>query len=407
MISQQNKILMGIDESFEKIFTQNNDYRHLFLMAPHGSGKGVCFTIPNLLINDDSAIIHDIKLENYQLTAVYRASIGHRIFMFNPLDESGKTHRYNPLDFISLDKKRMFNDIDKIVKLLIKEEGEEKNNNCKELLIAIIFYLFANPAQAKTLGRVARIISGDIFGELSNAIENFSTELNEFSLNQFRNFLSLGEYDQNLLLKKLNHFLAPWHNPLLDYATSASDFNFSDFKKTKITLYIGILPNDIKRLQPFLNFLYDHILEKLMESAISINNYENNRGVSVYLDEFYSLGHLTMIENSLGYLRGYKIRLFLITSDFERVENTYNENIANSIIADCFYKIFYSAKSTKSAQKISQICINDFNKTALLSWQEILTLDDNQQILLEGKTAKISNKFFYYQDDELKARINY
>lgn len=407
MVSQQNKILIGIDEYFEKIFTQNNDYRHLFLMAPNGSGKGVCFTIPNLLINDDSAIIHDIKLENYQLTAVYRASIGHRIFMFNPLDESGKTHRYNPLDFISLDKNRMFNDIDKIVKLLIKEEGEEKNNNCKELLIAIIFYLFANPAQAKTLGRVARIISGDIFGELSNAIENFSTELNEFSLNQFRNFLSLGEYDQNLLLKKLNRFLAPWHNPLLDYATSASDFNFSDFKKTKITLYIGILPADIKRLQPFLNFLYDHILEKLMESAISINNYENNRGVSVYLDEFYSLGHLTMIENSLGYLRGYKIRLFLITSDFERVENIYNENITNSIIAGCFYKIFYSAKSTKSAQKISQICINDFNKTALLSWQEILTLDDNQQILLEGKTAKISNKFFYYQDDELKARIEY
>jgi type IV secretion system protein VirD4 len=114
-----------------------------------------------------------------------------------------------------------------------------------------------------------------------------------------------------------------------------------------------------------------------------------------------------MIENSLGYLRGYKIRLFLITSDFERVENIYNENITNSIIAGCFYKIFYSAKSTKSAQKISQICINDFNKTALLSWQEILTLDDNQQILLEGKTAKISNKFFYYQDDELKARIEY
>jgi len=405
MQSEQNNFLIGINDSFERIFSKNHDYRHIMLMAPHGSGKGVCFVLPNLLLNNESAIIHDIKLENYQLTAAYRASLGHRIFMFNPLDESQKTHRYNPLDFISLDKNKIFNDIDQIANLLITGEGEEKTA-CKNLLIAIIFYLYANPAQIKTLGNVARIVSGDIFNEFSNAIDNFHTELNEFSLNQFKSFLSLGEENQNLLIRNLSHFLSPFLNPLIDYATSASDFNFSDFKKNKATLYIGILPSDIKRLEPFLNFFYNHILQKLMQSAKQINDYEANGGVSLYLDEFYLLGKLSTLENSLGYLRGYKIRLLLIASDFERLENIYGEDMTNAILADCFYKIFYSAKSAKSAKKIAEICINNFNKTALFNWQEILTLDDNQQIILEGCEAKICHKFYYYQDSELKAKLN-
>jgi type IV secretion system protein VirD4 len=49
---------------------------------------------------EESAIVHDIKMENYELTSGYRASIGHKIFMWNPLGGEGKTNCYNPLDFI-------------------------------------------------------------------------------------------------------------------------------------------------------------------------------------------------------------------------------------------------------------------------------------------------------------------
>ncbi len=406
MSTQQNNFLIGITDSYERIFSQNNDYRHLLLMAPHGSGKGVCFQLPNLLINNESSIIHDIKMENYQLTAVYRALTGHKIFIFNPLDESHKTNRYNPLDFVSLNKEKTFNDIDKIANQLIKGEGTEKTA-CKNLLIALIFYLFANPVQGITLGRVAKIIAGDIYNELNLAIENFESQLNEFSLNQFKVFLNLDEKAQNSLLKKLNHYMSPWHNPLIDYATSASDFNFSDFKKTKITLYVGLLPSDIKRLQPFLNFFYEHILEKLMENRNPTDNYEEIGGVNLYFDEFYSLGRLAIVENAIGYLRGYKIRLFLVSSDFESLENIYGENFANILMANCFYKIFYTPKTAKSAQKISQIAFDNFNKTSLLTLPEILTLDSKKQIIIEGEEAKIINKFFYYEDSELMAKIEF
>ena len=65
-------------------------YQHTLLIAPNGSGKGVSHVLPILLSLDESVIVHDIKLENYEITSGYRASIGHKIYVFNPLGEKKK-----------------------------------------------------------------------------------------------------------------------------------------------------------------------------------------------------------------------------------------------------------------------------------------------------------------------------
>ncbi len=78
-----SNILLGVDGEGNRLYS--NDYQHVLLIAPHGSGKGVCFVIPNLLTYEESAIVHDIKSENYTLTSKYRASIGHKIFVLESI----------------------------------------------------------------------------------------------------------------------------------------------------------------------------------------------------------------------------------------------------------------------------------------------------------------------------------
>jgi len=46
---------------------------HVLLVAPTRSGKGVGLVLPTLLSWTQSAIIHDIKGENWALTAGWRA----------------------------------------------------------------------------------------------------------------------------------------------------------------------------------------------------------------------------------------------------------------------------------------------------------------------------------------------
>ena len=139
----RNNILLGHNADNKKLFVEDNDYSHIMLIAPHGSGKGVCFVIPSLLAFEESAIVHDIKMENYELTSGYRASIGHKIFLWNPLGEKNKTNRYNPLDFISSDPTKIIDDIQKLAHLLIKDRSGYAVC-AKNLFISLVLYLGAN-----------------------------------------------------------------------------------------------------------------------------------------------------------------------------------------------------------------------------------------------------------------------
>jgi type IV secretion system protein VirD4 len=78
-MSSKNAILLGPDGDGNKLYS--NAHQNILLIAPHGAGKRVYFVIPSLLTFEESVMVHDIKLKNYELTNGYRASIGHK-FLF-------------------------------------------------------------------------------------------------------------------------------------------------------------------------------------------------------------------------------------------------------------------------------------------------------------------------------------
>ena len=75
----------------------------VILAAPTRSGKGVGVVIPNLLDYQESMVVLDIKQENFDLTSGWRASQGQDVFLFNPFAEDRRTHRWNPLTYVSND----------------------------------------------------------------------------------------------------------------------------------------------------------------------------------------------------------------------------------------------------------------------------------------------------------------
>ena len=55
-LSSKNNILLGLDADNKKLFVENNNYRRIILIAPHGSGKGVYFVISSFLAFEEFAI---------------------------------------------------------------------------------------------------------------------------------------------------------------------------------------------------------------------------------------------------------------------------------------------------------------------------------------------------------------
>lgn len=79
---------------FRGNYLRHDGPEHVVAFAPTRSGKGVGLVVPTLLSWTGSAVIHDIKGENWQLTAGWRARFGH-VLLFNPTDP--RSAKYNPL----------------------------------------------------------------------------------------------------------------------------------------------------------------------------------------------------------------------------------------------------------------------------------------------------------------------
>lgn len=75
-------------------YLRHDGPEHIMAYAPPRSGKGVGLVAPTLLTWTGSAVVHDIKGENWQLTAGWRSQFSHCL-LFNPTDP--RSARYNPL----------------------------------------------------------------------------------------------------------------------------------------------------------------------------------------------------------------------------------------------------------------------------------------------------------------------
>ncbi len=132
---------------------------HVLTVAPTRSGKGVGLVVPTLLSWTGPAVVHDIKGENWQLTAGWRSRFSHCL-LFNPTDV--RSARYNPL----LEVRRGINevrDVQNIADILVDPEGasERRDHWAKTghalLVGAILHVLYAEPD--KTLPGVAKFLA--------------------------------------------------------------------------------------------------------------------------------------------------------------------------------------------------------------------------------------------------------
>lgn len=79
---------------YDRQYLRHEGPEHVLTFAPTRSGKGVGLVVPTLLSWPASAVIHDIKGENWQITAGWRSRFSHCL-LFNPTD--AKSAAYNPL----------------------------------------------------------------------------------------------------------------------------------------------------------------------------------------------------------------------------------------------------------------------------------------------------------------------
>ncbi|MBN8531313.1 MAG: type IV secretory system conjugative DNA transfer family protein, partial [Alphaproteobacteria bacterium] len=403
-------------------------YQHILLFAPTGSGKGVGFVLPNLLFWKDSVICHDIKLENFEITSGYRKQIGQEVYIWNPADPDGVTHCYNPIDWISPKPGQMVDDAQKICNLILPEQ-EFWNNEARSLLLGVILYLCAVPEKTKSFGEVVRTMrSDDVVYNLAVVLDTIGKKIHPVSYMNIASFLQKADKERSGVISTMNSGLELWANPLIDAATAKSDFNIMEFKKKKVSVFVGVTPDNLQRLQPLLKVFYQQATDFLTRK---MPGKDEPHGVLFMMDEFPSLGEMPQFQTGIAYFRGFHVKLFLIVQDTQQLKGIYEEAGMNSFLSNSYYRITFAANNVETANLISQLIGNktvkqyshnkprflDLNpaartmhesetQRALLLPQEVIGLPRDEQILLIESTPPIKcKKIFYYKDRFFKKRL--
>jgi type IV secretion system protein VirD4 len=429
------------------VFLGNHDGRylrhdgpeHIMAFAPTRSGKGVGLVVPTLLGWTGSAVIHDIKGENWQLTAGWRSMFSHCL-LFNPTD--ARSARYNPL----LEVRRGANevrDVQNIADILVDPEGAlERRNHWEKtshslLVGAILHVLYAE--EEKTLARVATFLS-DPQRSFAKTLERMMTTnhlgtpdtpaVHPVVASVARELLNKSDNERSGVLSTAMSFLGLYRDPTVAAVTSSCDWRIADLVEAKspVSLYLVVPPSDISRTKPLIRLVLNQIGRRLTEQLHAEGSGRRHK-LLMMLDEFPALGRLDFFETSLAFLAGYGVRAFLIAQSLNQIEKAYGDN--NAILDNCHVRVAFATNDERTAKRISdalgtateQRAMRNYaghrlapwlahvmvsrqeTARALLTPGEVMQLPATDELILVSGLSPIrAKKLRYYEDPTFKAR---
>ncbi len=420
-------LLMGKDK---KGFLIAAGFQHTLLFAPTGSGKGIGFIIPNCVFWEESLICHDIKLENFDRSSKWRRDyLKQEIFCWVPADQDGKSHCYNPLDWISKKKGQMVDDVQKISNIILPKQ-EFWTNEARTLLVGVILWLLADESKPTTFGEVVRTIRSEDFAyAVAVAMDTLGDVMHPIGYMNLAAFAQKADKERSGVVSTLNSGLELWGNPIIDATTARSDFNFLTFKLKPTTVFVGLTPDNIQRLKPLMCMFYQQATAFMSQH---LPTKEEKYGVCFIMDEFPTVGKLEQFLAGIAYFRGYRVRLFLVVQDTQQLKGTYEDTGMNSFLSNSTYRITFAANNVETAKLISDLIGNqtveststskskflDLNpgagsvsisqsSRALLLPQEVITLPRNEQIILVEASAPVkTKKIEWFTDKFFLSRVN-
>ncbi|MDG9928981.1 MULTISPECIES: conjugal transfer protein TraG [unclassified Pseudomonas] len=422
---------------YDDLYLRHDGPEHVLAFAPTRSGKGVGLVIPTLLSWPASAVIHDIKGENWNLTAGWRSRFSHCL-LFNPTDPLSAA--YNPLLEVRRGSHEV-RDVQNIADILVDPEGAlERRNHWEKtshalLVGAILHVLYAG--EDKTLRGVANFLSDPAYPFEVTLHQMMTTRhlgdgTHPVVASAAREVLNKSENERSGVLSTAMSFLGLYRDPTVAEVTSRCDWRIADLIAAEhpVSLYLVVPPSDISRTKPLIRLILNQIGRRLTESLDGSDGIERRHKLLLMLDEFPALGRLDFFETALAFMAGYGIRSFLIAQSLNQIDKAYGQN--HSILDNCHVRVTFATNDERTAKRISETLgtatelraqrnyaghrlapwlghlMVSRQETArpLLTPGEVMQLPPDDAVVMVSSVAPIrARKLRYYSDANFKRRV--
>ena len=412
----------------------------VLLAAPTGSNKTSAVVMPNLLNYSDSVVCMDMKMETFRYTSLYRQRHGQEVFLWAPFTEEGHSHCWNMLDAIPRNSPFRVGEVLAIAQSFYPSDCDPKekfwNDNARNLFLALVLYLMETPSLPCTLGEVFRQSSGcgkPLKQHLESLIASRSAQgrpLSNDCMNAMNRFLSTPDTTLGNVISSFNAPLLVFANPVVDAATSRSDFRLADVRKKRMTIFVGIQPNRLADAALLLNLFFSQLIDQNTR-ALPETDPSCRHECLISLDEMAAIGKINTIAKSNAHIRAYKLRLLSIVQSIAQLISLYGEADARTLMTDHAIQIAFPPREQRDADDYSKMLgyttqeavstsvsaarrggTGSNTRTAaeharaLLLPQELKTLAQHQQIIFAEYTRPIlCRKARYYEDHRFLDRL--
>lgn len=430
--------------------------RHILLYAPSGSGKGVAAMLPTLFTYQQSVIVHDVKKENYVLTAGMRKTIlGQKVLLVEPLDDTGASAKFNPLLSVRVGTLKEVTDIDAIGMIMTGAGSSTKgksdpffDNSARDLFRGAALHVLYAQDKNPNMGDVLSLLSSKPMDELCEELADFdhargrtlywttdertgeriSTHPNVRE--SFMRILAAGDKTMGSIKATLESTLNFYADPVVRMNTSTSDFTIDDIVNgdVPVSLYLVAPPTETDKVGPFFSILINLILKRLTNDLTFVAGQQRRSSkheLLFLLDEFPALATLEAVPKALGFVRAYGLRFYLVCQDPAQLKQRYGEEGMGTIFANCHVRAAMTPNDLATAKtlteylgkatviqenesvstekgkgvKSSSISVQ-YHGRDLLNPAELMQLPEHQLIVLTaGNKPILGEKCKYFEDE--------
>lgn len=455
-----NGIVIGRDEKGNYLY--DNQPGHVILAAQTGAGKGVGFVLPTLWTWKESTIINDIKGENWQYTAGYRKLLGHKVLKFDAT--SLNTVHFNPMAEIRKGTVYEYQEAKNIADTIVSPDKKTDRffgpNGVEFLTGAILHVLYTVRGRTANLTDVYRFLTTPtlteqeklermVWGEHNpNADDLFfkvygyfikkdgedKKEVHPIVSGIGNDMLNRADNERSGIISTAKTELAIFADPVISRAIQYSDFRIKDLMNydVPVDLYFVTPPKAIGLTATLMKLFINQIIFILTDEMVIAESGQNENfkhRLLLLIDEFPALGKIELLHSALAYVRGYGMKVALITQDLKQLYAIYGEN--NSILNNCRTQIFYTPSDDKTTsfieQKLGKKTIEQHTKSwkgfkyfsdwnistsyvgrSLMTFDEIQQLsDDKSLIFITGQKPIKGQKIRWFKEDRFKEKAKF
>jgi type IV secretion system protein VirD4 len=371
-----------------------NEDLNLLTCAGPGAGKGVATVVPNLLMYPGCAVVVDPKGELATLTAQYRRDVlGQKVVVLDPARTANVPDdlrgTYNPFDALSASDPNAVTAAETITAGLVVPNPKAPDPfwdlAASSFITACALYMVRYlPPQQRTLMRLRQVVAegdrelfegyvdkckarnpkftpakGEAFELFLKSMAD-TTTFDGLLREQAANLERMGDKTLGNVLTTASTHLNFLNSPELREVLATPDdpartFRLSQFRSDgrKLTVYVCLPVDMMPRQGRWFRVILGQITQYLERTA---NQFDKTSAhpVLMMMDEFFQLGPIPTITNTLTFSRSSGLRLWLILQDLNQLKANYPDTW-ETIIGACGIKQFFGINDHFTAEYVSKL----------------------------------------------------